>query len=116
VFIDGRRQPTRQTRKKNCSREKRWQLDRYVNVLATRKRGDGATGHQRQLLIICCPEKLPYVAVRVRSVSFFIQVNRHSLYKRLVLRAGCVFYPAIVLFFCHNKWVEINCCFIMTVS
>jgi hypothetical protein len=45
------------------------------------------------------PEKLPYVAVRVRSVSFFIQVNRHSLYKRLVLRAGCVFYPAIVLFF-----------------
>jgi len=25
-------------------------------------------------------------------------------------------YPAIGLFFCHNKWVEINCCFIMTVS
>jgi hypothetical protein len=27
-----------------------------------------------------------------------------------------IFYPAIGLFFCHNKWVEINCCFIMSLS
>ena len=25
-------------------------------------------------------------------------------------------HPAIGLFFCHNKWVEISCCFIMIVS